>query len=344
MMPPESDSTEGRRDDRRRGTRIWGWPDGPAHAARRTSAPAARGARGQPGGRRLGDPGLRVQDQPDGARPGQLQGARRRRPAHALRRRRHRRAGARCSRWPGEANTPGWWHRYGDVLPNWFQSYLGLEAAASLIRTYEVQFVPGLLQTRGVRAGGGAARPRPGRGRRRSTGGSSCGCARQTDARPAGGGPAVGGHRRGGAAPAGRRRGGDARADRGAHRGDPAPTVRLQVIPFEAGGHSAAGGAFTHPALPGPGTARHRLHRAADQRPLPGQARRRRAATSTRWSGCASRPTSRSARRTRCAGSSRTPEPVRADGSGIRPVDASGTIRRGLVLPTSSCRREGRRP
>ena len=47
-----------------------------------------------------------------------------------------------------DANTPGWWHRYGDVLPNWFQSYLGLEAAAALIRSYEVQFIPGLLQTR----------------------------------------------------------------------------------------------------------------------------------------------------------------------------------------------------
>jgi hypothetical protein len=46
-----------------------------------------------------------------------------------------------------DANNPGWWHRYGDVLPNWFQSYLGLEAAASIIRTYEVQFIPGLLQT-----------------------------------------------------------------------------------------------------------------------------------------------------------------------------------------------------
>jgi len=46
-----------------------------------------------------------------------------------------------------QANTPGWWHRYGDVLPSWFQSYLGLEAAAALIRTYEVQFIPGLLQT-----------------------------------------------------------------------------------------------------------------------------------------------------------------------------------------------------
>jgi hypothetical protein len=46
-----------------------------------------------------------------------------------------------------EANNPGWWHRWGDVLPSWFHSYLGLEAAAQLIRTYELQFVPGLLQT-----------------------------------------------------------------------------------------------------------------------------------------------------------------------------------------------------
>jgi transcriptional regulator with XRE-family HTH domain len=46
-----------------------------------------------------------------------------------------------------EANAPGWWHRYGDALPAWFQSYVGLEASATLIRSYEVQFVPGLLQT-----------------------------------------------------------------------------------------------------------------------------------------------------------------------------------------------------
>ncbi|MFG1920873.1 helix-turn-helix domain-containing protein [Cryptosporangium sp. NPDC048952] len=46
-----------------------------------------------------------------------------------------------------EANQPGWWHKYGDILPQWFQAYVGLEAAASLIRTYEVQFIPGLLQT-----------------------------------------------------------------------------------------------------------------------------------------------------------------------------------------------------
>jgi hypothetical protein len=46
-----------------------------------------------------------------------------------------------------DANNPGWWHRFGDVLPSWFHSYLGLEASAQLIRTYELQFVPGLLQT-----------------------------------------------------------------------------------------------------------------------------------------------------------------------------------------------------
>ncbi|GAA2453711.1 hypothetical protein GCM10010191_85550 [Actinomadura vinacea] len=52
-------------------------------------------------------------------------------------------------RWARESNIPGWWHRHGDVLPNWFQTYLGLEEAASLVRTYEIQFVPGLVQTPG---------------------------------------------------------------------------------------------------------------------------------------------------------------------------------------------------
>jgi transcriptional regulator with XRE-family HTH domain len=46
-----------------------------------------------------------------------------------------------------EANNPGWWQRYGDVLPQWFRAYVDLESAATLIRTYEGQFVPGLLQT-----------------------------------------------------------------------------------------------------------------------------------------------------------------------------------------------------
>ncbi|MFC9693846.1 helix-turn-helix domain-containing protein [Kribbella sp. NPDC056951] len=46
-----------------------------------------------------------------------------------------------------QANNPGWWQRYDDLTPNWFHSYLGLEMAADLIRTFELQFVPGLLQT-----------------------------------------------------------------------------------------------------------------------------------------------------------------------------------------------------
>ena len=46
-----------------------------------------------------------------------------------------------------EANVPGWWQHYGDVLPQWFRTYVDLESAATLIRTYEGMFVPGLLQT-----------------------------------------------------------------------------------------------------------------------------------------------------------------------------------------------------
>ncbi|GAA0979484.1 helix-turn-helix transcriptional regulator [Acrocarpospora macrocephala] len=46
-----------------------------------------------------------------------------------------------------EANTPGWWHKYSDLLPSWFEVYVGLEEAAAVIRSYEVQFVHGLLQT-----------------------------------------------------------------------------------------------------------------------------------------------------------------------------------------------------
>lgn len=46
-----------------------------------------------------------------------------------------------------QANAPRWWRHYGDVLPSWFETYLGLEQAASVIRVYEPQLVPGLLQT-----------------------------------------------------------------------------------------------------------------------------------------------------------------------------------------------------
>ena len=46
-----------------------------------------------------------------------------------------------------DANAPGWWSKYGDLLPDWFEEYLGLEGAASVIRTFELQFVHGLFQT-----------------------------------------------------------------------------------------------------------------------------------------------------------------------------------------------------
>jgi hypothetical protein len=46
-----------------------------------------------------------------------------------------------------EGNNPGWWHQYSDLLPQWFRAYVDLESAAALIRTYQGQLVPGLLQT-----------------------------------------------------------------------------------------------------------------------------------------------------------------------------------------------------
>lgn len=46
-----------------------------------------------------------------------------------------------------EANEPGWWQRFSDVLPDWFSLHVSLEGSARLIRSYEPHFVPGLLQT-----------------------------------------------------------------------------------------------------------------------------------------------------------------------------------------------------
>lgn len=143
-----------------------------------------------------------------------------------------------------DANSPGWWHRYGDVLPSWFQAYLGLEAAAALIRTYELQFVPGLLQT-------------------------------EAYARAV----VLLGHSRAASAEIDRRVTLRMRRQEVLHREDPPqlwavvdeaalrrpiggtavmrqqvsalieatrlPNVRLQVVPFAAGGHAAAGGAFS---------------------------------------------------------------------------------------------------
>ncbi|MEV2241140.1 helix-turn-helix transcriptional regulator [Micromonospora sp. NPDC049891] len=59
-----------------------------------------------------------------------------------------------------ESKGKGWYHAYGAVIPRWFQLYVGLESAASHIRTYEHGLVPGLLQTPEYTAA--VARSRPG--------------------------------------------------------------------------------------------------------------------------------------------------------------------------------------
>jgi transcriptional regulator with XRE-family HTH domain len=150
-----------------------------------------------------------------------------------------------------EANKPGWWQPYVDLIPNWLQNYLDLEAAAAVIRTYEVQFVPGLLQTDAyARAvillgyGGAGAEEIDRRvGLRMAR--------KQLLTRPAPpqlwvvmdeavlrrpiGGPEV------------------MRAQIEAlEEARRLPNVRLQVIPFRAGGHAAAGGAFSILRFPDP--------------------------------------------------------------------------------------------
>jgi hypothetical protein len=144
-----------------------------------------------------------------------------------------------------EANNPGWWHRFGDVLPNWFQSYLGLEAAAALIRTYEVQFVPGLLQTREyarsvVLLGHGRAKAEEIDRRVELRMQRQQILHRENPPRlwmvvdeaalrrPIGGLDVMRGQ-----------------VEALLEINSSLPHVRLQVIPFNAGGHAAAGGAFT---------------------------------------------------------------------------------------------------
>src|SRR5580692_11493466 len=61
-----------------------------------------------------------------------------------------------------QSNSPDWWAKYNDILPEWFEAYLGLESAASTIRSFEIQFVHGLFQTEDyaravTRPGGGPA-------------------------------------------------------------------------------------------------------------------------------------------------------------------------------------------
>jgi transcriptional regulator with XRE-family HTH domain len=143
-----------------------------------------------------------------------------------------------------QSSAPDWWARYGDILPGWFGTYLGLESAAVSIRSFEVQFVPGLFQTgdyaRAVTRLGHKAAPAEEIDRRVAL------RIRRQDllARP---GPpsvwavmdeAVLRRPYGGAA---------VMRDqlRRLARAAELPHVTLQVVPFDRGGHAGASGAFS---------------------------------------------------------------------------------------------------
>ena len=60
-----------------------------------------------------------------------------------------------------QARQRGWWQRYNDVLPEWFVTYVGMESEASVIRSYECQMIPGLLQTEEYARAAFAGGPNP---------------------------------------------------------------------------------------------------------------------------------------------------------------------------------------
>jgi len=142
------------------------------------------------------------------------------------------------------ANADDWWARYGDLLPDWFEAYLGLEAAATLIRTFELQFVHGLFQTedyaRAVTSLGHRAAPADNIERRVHLRMKRQDLLVGADPprvwsvmdeaalrRPIGGRPVLRGQLK--------------RLIEVAEM----PNVTLQVVPFNRGGHAGAGGSFT---------------------------------------------------------------------------------------------------
>jgi hypothetical protein len=144
----------------------------------------------------------------------------------------------------GQAQTQEWWAQFGDILPSWFEPYLGLEASASRIRSFDLQFVHGLFQTEAY------ARAVSALGRRRAAPDEldrwvAIRLKRQellTAAKP----PRVwsvvdeAALRR----PVGGVKVMRAQLRRLAEAAE-LPNVTLQVVPFRAGGHDAAGGSFT---------------------------------------------------------------------------------------------------
>ncbi|HET6686277.1 MAG TPA: helix-turn-helix transcriptional regulator [Jiangellaceae bacterium] len=143
-----------------------------------------------------------------------------------------------------DANTPGWWHREGDILPGWFQSYLGLESAAAVIRTYELQFVPGLLQTadyaRAVILLGHGKAVQAELDRRVSLRMTRQQLLNRPDPPQLWAVIDEGALRRPVGGPDVMRAQLEALID-----ATKMPNVRLQIIPFEFGGHAAAGGSFS---------------------------------------------------------------------------------------------------
>jgi hypothetical protein len=143
-----------------------------------------------------------------------------------------------------QANTPGWWFKYGDILPDWFEAYLGREGAASVIRTFQLQFVHGLFQTeayaRAVTLLGHKAAPAEEIDRRVSL------RLKRQDVFTSPGPPQVWSVmdeavlRR----PVGGRAVMCAQLEHLAEMAS-LPRVALQVVPFGHGGHAAAGGSFT---------------------------------------------------------------------------------------------------
>ena len=142
------------------------------------------------------------------------------------------------------SREPEWWTQYNDILPDWFETYLGLESAATSIRSFETQFAPGLFQTedyaRAVTRLGHKTAPEPEverrvglRLRRQEV------LARRPPPRvwavmdeavlrrPIGGAAAM-----------------RAQLDRLVEAAR-LPGVRLQVVPFARGGHAGASGSFS---------------------------------------------------------------------------------------------------
>ncbi len=143
------------------------------------------------------------------------------------------------------ANSQGWWSRYDDVMPDWFETYVGLEQATSLIRTYELQFVPGLFQTedyaRAVTVLGHRSAPVEEIDRRVSLRLQRQQILARPDATPRVWAVIDESALR---RPLGGR---DAMRAQLIHLTEltELPQVTLQVMPFDRGGHSAAGGSFS---------------------------------------------------------------------------------------------------